>query len=287
MPNSEAKRTAQGLFFTGYRGERPSEAVGVHVSGQAPDAREARVGSRASEAGEVRTIDQAPDEGEARAIGQTLKAGEAQVIEQAPEAGDARAVNHTVQILSQPLDSAEDRLAPLAVAAPLWTELAEQACRGDDAAFLRIMTAARPQLLRVSLAYLRNEEAALEAIQETTCRAYAKLGKLRQPELFRTWLIRILINVCADEHKRLRRQRSTDRFADRPAAAKSLSARVELEEAVAELEPKLRQLVLLKYAEDMTLAEIALAMEKPEGTVKTWLSRALKQLRQRMGREEN
>ncbi|OXM15072.1 RNA polymerase subunit sigma-70 [Paenibacillus herberti] len=149
------------------------------------------------------------------------------------------------------------------------------------------MTAARPQLLRISLAYLRNEEAALEAIQETTCRAYAKLGKLRQPEFFRTWLIRILINVCADEHKRLRRQRSTGRLVDRPAAAENLSARIELEEAVAELEPKLCQLVLLKYAEDMTLAEIALAMEKPEGTVKTWLNRALKQLRQRMGREEN
>jgi DNA-directed RNA polymerase specialized sigma24 family protein len=46
----------------------------------------------------------------------------------------------------------------------------------------------------------------LEVIQETTFRAYRSVKRLKQPEFFQTWLIRILINVCNDELKHLRTQ---------------------------------------------------------------------------------
>ncbi|WP_339278944.1 sigma-70 family RNA polymerase sigma factor [Paenibacillus sp. FSL W8-1187] len=165
-------------------------------------------------------------------------------------------------------------------------ELVRRAQKGEDEAFIELMAGAKEQLLRIALAYLRDEEAALECLQETTCRAYAALGRLRQPEHVRTWLVRILLSACADERRRRKRQQPVPVVPESAAGGEHPGARLELEEAVAGLEPKLRQLVLLKYAEDMTVADIARTLEKPEGTIKTWLNRALRQLRRERGAKE-
>lgn len=165
------------------------------------------------------------------------------------------------------------------------TELAMRARSGDDEAFLALMANARDSMLRISLAYLRSEDAALEAIQETTCRAYAKLRKLREPAYFRTWLIRILMNVCADEHKRQRRQRPSSAMPERIASGGDPGEDWMIEDAIAGLPPKLRQIVILKYVEDMTLSDIASWLGRPEGTVKTWLNKALTELRRQAGKE--
>lgn len=84
-------------------------------------------------------------------------------------------------------------------------EWARSAQQGDHEAFQRLLMGERERLYSIAYAYLHNESDALEAIQETTCGAYVKLGKLREPRYFRTWLIRILIRYCIDEQKRKRR----------------------------------------------------------------------------------
>jgi len=55
--------------------------------------------------------------------------------------------------------------------------------------------------------------------------------------------------------------------------------RLTLEDAIDKLEPKYKEVIILKYIQDMTTLDISKIMECPEGTIKTWLSRALKQLR--------
>ncbi|MFD2333254.1 RNA polymerase sigma factor [Cohnella sp. GCM10020058] len=44
---------------------------------------------------------------------------------------------------------------------------------------------------------------------------------------------------------------------------------MKIEEAVADLDPHLKQVIVLKYAEDMTLSDIAKLLERPEGTTST------------------
>lgn len=56
-------------------------------------------------------------------------------------------------------------------------------------------------------------------------------------------------------------------------------SRLDLHQAMGRLRPKYRHVLVLKYYQDMTLAEIANVLDKPEGTVKTWLHQGLKQLR--------
>jgi len=158
--------------------------------------------------------------------------------------------------------------------------------RGDHEAFHRLVSAHKFKLYRIAYAYLKNEEDALEAIQEATCRAFVKLGKLKQPHYFHTWLVRILIHYCIDEQKRKRKMLPLFELPETLTADLALDEKLQLGMAIDRLAPKLRHVIILKYYEDMTLTEIAKLLEKPEGTVKTWLHKALNELRRIVIREE-
>jgi RNA polymerase sigma-70 factor (TIGR02954 family) len=156
---------------------------------------------------------------------------------------------------------------------------------GDREAFHLLVSAEKMKMYSIAFAYLKNEADALEAIQETVCRAYVQLGKLREPRYFQTWLIRILIRCCIDEQKRKRKVLPLFELPDTLAVDLSLDEKIELRMAVDLLPPYLRHIIILKYYEDMTLTEIAGLLEKPEGTVKTWLNRALNELRKSFRKE--
>ncbi|MBW5447323.1 sigma-70 family RNA polymerase sigma factor [Cohnella sp. CFH 77786] len=157
-----------------------------------------------------------------------------------------------------------------------WVRAAQ---RGDPDAFHRLVSEHGMKLYSVAYAYLKNEADALEAVQEATCRAYVKLGKLKEPRYFHTWLTRILIHCCIDEQKRKRGMLPLFSIPDTLVADLALDEKLRLQLAIDSLPPNLRHIIILKYYEDMTLTEIAKLLEKPEGTVKTWLNKALNELR--------
>lgn len=159
-------------------------------------------------------------------------------------------------------------------------QLTIAAQKGDAEAFAALMEMHQSRLYRIAYAYLHNEGDALEAIQESTYRAYRKLKKLKEPSYFATWLIRILLNYCADERKRKSRfshvteihePSSWDRPADPDLAA-----------AVSALDRDCKQIIILSYFEGFSLTEVADILEIPAGTVKSRLHRALGQLRDQL-----
>lgn len=161
----------------------------------------------------------------------------------------------------------------------LITELVQHAQRGDGEALFQLIQADKERLYRIAFAYLKNQADAVEAIQEATCRAFGKLHQLKEPAFFYTWLIRILIRYCIDEQKRKRKSLPLLQVTEQLAQELDLDARLQLELAVEKLKPKYRHIIILKYYQDMTLTQIASLLEKPEGTVKTWLHKALGILR--------
>ncbi|GAB6992153.1 sigma-70 family RNA polymerase sigma factor [Paenibacillus pini] len=157
-----------------------------------------------------------------------------------------------------------------------WVSAAQ---RGDPGAFHQLVSSNKKKIYSIAFAYLKNESDALEAIQEATCRAFTHLSKLKEPKYFQTWFIRILIRICIDEQKRRHHIMPLFRITEPLAVDLELDASISLKIAMDQLAPKLRHIIILKYYEDMTLSEIARLLEKPEGTVKTWLNKALKELR--------
>lgn len=156
--------------------------------------------------------------------------------------------------------------------------LVERAIEGDDNAFLAIMHEHKLPLYKTALAYLKNEDEAIEAIQEVTFRAYRNIHTLREPEFVKTWLIRIMINYCQNYIKKNKRVTFNDDYLLRQGKNEDYRF-IELEEAMSQLDDKQRQLLHLKYFHDVKIKEIAVMWNRPEGTVKTWLNKALRSLR--------
>lgn len=155
-------------------------------------------------------------------------------------------------------------------------QLAERACAGDEEAFQQLIAAHRRRLYGIAYSYLHSEADALEALQETVCRGWLKCGDLREPETMIPWLIRILMNICADELKRRKRFQPLFNHESQTTSEMISDSKLDLQEALAHMKPKYRDVLVLKYYQDMTIPEIARVLDKPEGTIKTWLYKGLK-----------
>lgn len=81
-------------------------------------------------------------------------------------------------------------------------QLVIKAIAGNEAAFIELMKMYKIDLYKTGLSFLKNEEEALEAIQEVTYRAYKSIRKIKEPAYFKTWLMRIMINYCQDQLKK-------------------------------------------------------------------------------------
>lgn len=153
----------------------------------------------------------------------------------------------------------------------------ELACGGDVEAFARLVKTHKQSMYRVARSILRSENECLDAAQEAIWKAYHSLSSLREPRLFKSWLMRILVNEC----HRLARKTSKLVLLDdwqEQASPYRFEENVELQEAVQCLEEELRLCIVLYYLEDMAIKEMAIVLSLPEGTIKSRLSRARKKL---------
>lgn len=162
-------------------------------------------------------------------------------------------------------------------------DLVKAAQKGDAEAFYKLILTYKDKLYNIAYCYLKTEQDALESIQEITYRSYLKINKLKDPKYFGTWITKILINYCIDEQKRKMNIVTIEEHSITTSNDKSKNStdmdKLTLEDAIDKLEPKYKEVIILKYIQDMTTIDISKVMECPEGTIKTWLSRALKQLR--------
>ena len=156
-----------------------------------------------------------------------------------------------------------------------------KAKKGDDNAFYELISERKEMLYKTAFTYVKNKEDALDILNETVYRAFISIKRLKEPEFFNTWLTRILINCALDT---LRKDKKALQLGEQTGIAGLSSALAQedifdLNIAVDSLKEKYKTIVILKYFQDMTLAEIAEVLQCPLGTVKTNLYKALKELK--------
>lgn len=74
----------------------------------------------------------------------------------------------------------------------------KRAIKGNDKAFLLLMSQCKEQIYRTAFVYVKQEELALDIVQEVVCKAYKNIEKLKEPKFFNTWIMRITINVSTE-----------------------------------------------------------------------------------------
>lgn len=163
-------------------------------------------------------------------------------------------------------------------------QLAQKAIKGDNDSFLQLIQLFKIDLYKTALTFLRNDQEALEAVQEVTYRAYKGIRTVKEPSYFKTWLIRIMINYCNDQLKKKKSVLLDDEILKSQGVSEN-HHKLEIKDAMLSLDERSREILTLKYFHDLKIKDIADLLQCPEGTVKTWLNKALKALREKL--EEN
>jgi RNA polymerase sigma-70 factor (ECF subfamily) len=146
--------------------------------------------------------------------------------------------------------------------------------------FLRLAGSELDRAYRLAGFLLGDAHEAEDATQEALIRAWRSVGSLRDPDGFRPWFDRILVNHCRDRLRRRRRIRfipldGTDAHARTRDPFGEILDRDEALGLLDLLEPDERIVVVLHYWADLTLLAIAQRVGWPIGTVKSRLHRAL------------
>ena len=140
----------------------------------------------------------------------------------------------------------------------------------------------------LAMSYMKQEDDALDCMQQSILKAYEHLGSLRDPEKFRPWLYGILINCCKDELRRRKRAGISDELSEErpaPEAAVSTETKQVLWSAVNRLSDPYRTVLILFYYEDLPTADIAAAMDTRPATVRKQLERARELLKAELEKE--
>jgi len=163
--------------------------------------------------------------------------------------------------------------------------LATIAAAGDIGALNVLLVTVRPEVLRVCTRLLANREDAEEACQDTLLAVARGLPRFEGRSAFRTWMYRLATNRARSAYRRSRPAGTTDStdvladVADPRRISVVASTRLDLIDALARLRPELAEAVSLCDVLGLSYAEIALLHQVPEGTVKSRIHQARRELR--------
>ncbi|HWO02508.1 MAG TPA: sigma-70 family RNA polymerase sigma factor [Blastocatellia bacterium] len=170
-------------------------------------------------------------------------------------------------------------------------DIIEDCKRGDRAAFQLLFEAYKDKVYSIALHYGSDPSMAHDVTQQVFLKLFTTIDQFRHESEFATWLYRIVANACVDEQRKRKRfvpfspevevkdsgARSQEQAYQRRQLAESVRG------AIAELSPKLRMPILLKYVEGLSYDEIATVLGCSIGTVSSRLNRGHKMLATKLG----
>jgi RNA polymerase sigma-70 factor (ECF subfamily) len=171
--------------------------------------------------------------------------------------------------------------------------LLEGCRRGEVDAFERLYALHGARMKSIARNLLGHESDAEDAVQEAFLKVYRGAGSFRGTAAVSTWIYRILVNTCYDA-LRGRKRRSEDALTlETPKGARETASspavatapgdhplRIAIEQGVARLKPRQRDVFLLSAVEGFSHREISEVLDIPEGTSRTLLFEAKRHLQE-------
>lgn len=162
-------------------------------------------------------------------------------------------------------------------------QLLQKARAGDPEAFVLLMRQQEQALYRIALGYFSDPMDVEDVLSETVLACWERLDTLRQPQYFKSWLIRILINKCNDQFRRRKRLVPLE---GTPEPAVTMEPEDDLSALLGGLSRETRLVLLLYYSQGYKTREIAKLLDLPHGTVTSRLKRGRDALARRLAGEE-
>jgi len=168
--------------------------------------------------------------------------------------------------------------------------LLQQSARGDRDAFAQLYRHTSPHLFALAARILRRSDWAEEALQDSFVNIWHNASRYSSEQSqVMTWMTRIVRNRCIDLLRRPDVERPdpdgevTLAWADgAPGPMERLQSSQDsrrLADCIGQLESQQRAAIALSFFDDLSHSEIASRLEKPLGTIKSWLRRGLERLK--------
>jgi RNA polymerase sigma-70 factor (ECF subfamily) len=169
-------------------------------------------------------------------------------------------------------------------------ELIQRAKQNDGDAFAALVRRHEALVYSLALRFMGNPVAAEDAAQESLLKAFRLLKGFRGRSRFSTWLYRVTCNVCLTELARCKRRGEVplklehlEPSREPDHGQRDMNALVR--RCVTQLSERYATILTLYYFEESSYEDIAEAMDIPMGTLKTWMHRARKELRNLVEKE--
>lgn len=151
----------------------------------------------------------------------------------------------------------------------------------DKDLFCRLIKQNEKAMYSVAFSILSNESDAADAISESIYRAYKNLDTLNNIYSFKPWLLRIVRNCAVELVRSNKKLLSIDDFEiEESSSENEIVTALTLRKAVNQLKQPYREVVVLYYFEDLSIAQISKITNTSVATAKQQLSRARKMLRE-------
>ena len=155
---------------------------------------------------------------------------------------------------------------------------------GDREAFRHLVETYKNPMYGTALLMTGNPALAEEHVQDALLNAWRGIRRFQRGRPVKPWLMRILVNsVVSQQRRRSLSTVSLDESLPIGAPgdeAEAVENREVLRQALDQLTPEHREVVVLRYFADLTVAEVARSAGIREGTAKSRLHRALRQMRE-------
>jgi RNA polymerase sigma-70 factor (ECF subfamily) len=167
--------------------------------------------------------------------------------------------------------------------------------RRDPGAVAELVNLYGDRLLRSAFMLCGNETEAQDLVQETLLAAIRSVQRFEQRSSVYTWLYSILFNISRHHHRKQKRivldneagAEATAPAAETMSPLDASTVASALREAMGPLSEAHREVIVLRYYEDMKIDEIALHLGVPQGTVKSRLHHAIGEIRNLLPGEMN
>lgn len=158
--------------------------------------------------------------------------------------------------------------------------LVKKAIKGDKDSLAILIKENKEDLYKIAYSYVKNKEDAIDIMQECSYKAMLYISKLKNPEYFKTWITKIVINCSIDSLKVKSNELYFEDGIESTVEQKSISTdeKLDLHNAIDLLGEKYRTAIILKYFRGMSIKNISDVMDIPQNTVKTYLKRGKESL---------
>lgn len=155
-----------------------------------------------------------------------------------------------------------------------------------EAAFITFIRSQQESIYRLAFSYTKNEQDALDIVQDSIQKGWLALEKLTNTEQMKSWFYTILVRSAIDFLRKHNRVILVGDEVLEQLPEHDIYENLDLQQALQQLPLQLREVIILRYFEDLKIEDVAHILTLPLSTTKSRLYKALKLLKIELEQED-